>query len=249
VFIVAADRKWLNACYEEVYEKLRTHIHAPGKPLGTLFLEKAFRFSTSMPGIPEQLRDEYWQHLLKLNTKEGREDLDAARAHAVGLVNGAQNESDVRRLVTSANEDDSRTFSEKRAIREAAAVRLASPKIIKQIEHTLRPYAPLLEPNPRGMKLLVNAYSANRALSILSEVNINLHQLALWTILSGRWPQLADFLVEEPEALSKIREGKETGIEENMKTLVSDSTVLQVIGSAEKGLTEESVRKCGLMRT
>jgi hypothetical protein len=249
VFIVAADRNWLNACYEEVYEKLRNRIHAPGKPLGTLFLEKAFRFSTAMPGIPEQLRQEYWQHLLRLSTKEGREDLEAARAEALNLVRLAQSESDVRKLVNHANEDQERTFSEKQAIREAAAVRLASPKIIKQIEHTLRPYAPLLEPNPRGMKLLVNAYSATRALSILSEVNIGLHQLALWTILSGRWPQLADYLVERPEALSRLREGNADGFDENIRSLVSDPHVLAVIGTAETGLSKEAIEKCGRMQT
>jgi integrase len=43
----------------------------------------------------------------------------------------------------------------------------------------LKPYAPLLEPNPRAMKLLVNGYSANRALALLSEVEIDLHQFSV----------------------------------------------------------------------
>src|SRR6266542_21537 len=45
VFVVAENSHWLNSCYEEVYENREPRIHEPGKPLGTLFLEKAFRFS------------------------------------------------------------------------------------------------------------------------------------------------------------------------------------------------------------
>jgi hypothetical protein len=41
IFVVAADRHWLTAYYEEAYENLCPRISEPGKPLGYLFLEKA----------------------------------------------------------------------------------------------------------------------------------------------------------------------------------------------------------------
>lgn len=108
----------------------------------------------------------------------------------------------MRRLVESSR---GVSFAEQRSIREKATVRLAAPEIIERLEHTLKPYAELLEPNPRAMKLLVNAYSANRVLAILSEVEIERHQLVLWTILSSRWPHLASYLEKNPDMLEKDR--------------------------------------------
>lgn len=82
VFVVVADRSWLNACYEQVYEKLKPRVFEPGKPLGTLFLEKAFRFSAPMPGIPEELKQRYWLYLLQVEPAERKADLDSAKDRA-----------------------------------------------------------------------------------------------------------------------------------------------------------------------
>ena len=248
VFVVAADRNWLNACYEEVYEKLQPRIHQPGKPLGTLFLEKAFRFSTPMPGIPEELKKQYWLHLLRVNESQWKTDLTEARTKAKDLLTTAQSESEIRQLVETSGQ---RSFPEQRALREEAAVKLAAPEIIDRIEHTLKPYATLLEPNPRGMKLLVNGYSANRALCILAEVEIELDQLALWTILSSRWPQLADYLGDHPDMLKKA--GK-PGLEElpaGLRELWKDPDVVQVLTGNSTGaaLSKETLKQAVQMRT
>jgi hypothetical protein len=249
VFVIAADRQWLNACYEEVYEKIEPRIHEPGKPLGTLFLEKAFRFSTPMPGIPEELKESYWRHLLHLAPDHRpTADLAVARQDAKDQVNKAGSESEVRQLVEASRE---RSFAEQRALREEAVVRLAAPEILERIEHTLKPYARLLEPNPRAMKLLVNGYSANRALTILSEVEIELDQLALWTILSSRWPQLADYLVEHSDMLEKIGQPAGPAVPEGLKVLCEDPRVMEVIGggSERPPLSKETLKRCALMRS
>jgi hypothetical protein len=248
VFVVAADRHWLNACYEEVYEKLEPRIHEPGKPLGTLFLEKAFRFSTPMPGIPEKLKQSYWRHLLHIKSEEKVGDLGAARKAAKDELTKAETESEVRQLVEANRE---RSFPEQRALREEAVVRLASPEIQVRLEHTLRPYAPLLDPNPRAMKLLVNGYSANRALAILSEVEIELHQLALWTILCSRWPQLADGLAQHPDLLKKIGQQPDATVPDSLKPLWEEASVISVVTGDSIGgkLTIETLKQCARMRS
>jgi len=248
VFVVAADRRWLNACYEEAYEKLEPRVREPGKPLGTLFLEKAFRFSTPMPGIPKQLKEYYWLYLLRVTAAQWKTDLAAARLKANDLLKNAHSESDVRRLVATNPE---RSFPEERALREEAAVKLASPEFLERIEHTLKPYARLLEPNPRAMKLLVNGYSANRALAILSEVEIELHQLALWTILCSRWPQLADYLAEHPDMLEKIGQQGGKVFPNDLEALQEEPSVIQVVkgDSTHAPLTTETLKQCIRMRS
>src|SRR5262245_270223 len=248
VFVVAADRQWLNACYEEVYEKLKPRVQEPGKPLGALFLEKAFRFSTPMPGIPEKLKEHYWQYLLRVSTDQLVKDLAAARAKAKDQLAEARTESKIRhRLNTSSD----LSFPEQRALREEAAVMLASPEIIERIEHTLKPYGALLDTNPRAMKLLVNGYSANRALAILSEVDIDLHQLALWTILSSRWARLADYLTEHPDMLERIGQEGIEGLPEDLKALWKDPDVREVVkgGSTHTALRTETLEHCVRLRS
>jgi len=247
VFVVAADRNWLNACYEEVYEKLEPRIHEPGKSLGALFLEKAFRFSTPMPGIPEELKKHYWLHLLRVTEAQRKTDLTEARTKAKDLLTNAQSESEIRRLVETSGQ---RSFPEQRALREEAAVKLAAPEIIERIEHTLKPYATLLEPNPRGMKLLVNGYSANRALAILAEVEIELDQLALWTILNSRWPQLADYLSDHPDILEKAGQEGLKELPVGLQELWKDPGVVEVLtgNSTRAALTKKTLRQSVQMR-
>jgi hypothetical protein len=231
VFIVAADRSWLNACYEQEYDKFKPQVGEPGKPLGTLFLEKAFRFSTPLPGIPDELKKQYWQYLLQIKSALQQADLDKARREAQEKISQSRSEAEVQKVVDSSDE---LPFEEKRAIREAAVERLATPEIIERLEHTLKPYASLLEQNPREMKRLVNTYSANRALAFLSEVNIERHQLVLWTILSSRWPQLAEYLEEKPEMLEKIRKQDLADVhDENFKKLLEEPVVRDVINGVK----------------
>lgn len=251
VFVVAADRRWLNACYEEVYAKLEPKIHEPGKPLGTLFLEKAFQFTTPMPGVPPALQERYWRYLLDIAEPdadgESPEMVQQARSEAQALVTNAKSEGEVRKLV---EDSGARHFLLQRAVREAAVVQLAEPKVVARLEHTLRPYGELLEPNPRAMKRLVNEYSANRALALLAEIRVDLHQLALWTVLSARWPQLAYYLEENPTHLDLIGQADPPGLPTTLNGLFTDSEVVRVVRGGTQGvaLTVETVKQCRLMR-
>ncbi len=247
IFVVAADRHWLNACYEQEYKEVALQIHEPGKPLGTLFLEKAFRFSTPMPGLTDRLKKSYWGYLLNLQSKDKDVEVDrkALRKEADKEVSQVGTDNSVTNLVDTSG---GRSFPEQRALREAAAVRMAAPKVLERLEHTLKPYVHLLDPNPRAMKLLVNSYSANRALTILSELEIDQHQLALWTILRARWPRFAEYLCEHPELLETIKSQQigEGAMPSGMEELCECQEVLEVIGGGAVGepFSNETLKQC-----
>lgn len=247
VFIVAADERWLNACYEHVYEKLSQKVGEPGKQLGSLFLEKAFRFSTSMPGIPKELREKFWRHLLAMKRTDDEIDTNEMQKKAQEKVRSAGSEEELGRLV---NASQGLPFAEERALREAAVVRLAANEVQDRLEHTLEPYFDLLEPNPRSMKRFVNSFSANRALAILSEVELELHQLALWTILSSRWPSWADYLIRNPEMFDKVRKNDRSQVNEDIAHMLEVSELQTVISGAKLGapLQKDILTKSALMQ-
>ena len=251
IFVVAADQRWLNACFEEVHNQLEHHIQEPGKHLGTLFLEKVFQFSAPVPGIPPELRNLYWQHLLQKTNDDPAAEMGSARSKAKTAMDNAKTEDKMLFEIKQSNE---KPFAERQAIREELIVRLASPELSANIkEHTLDPFAALLEPNPRSMKRLVNAYSVNRALSTLGHLDIPSAKLALWTILAMRWPELARHLEEHPKDIERIREnGKQetTTNDVSIDNLYSDPEVINVV-NGEKSTVQldlETVKQCALLR-
>lgn len=274
IFVIAADRRWLHAVYEQVYEKLKSAIREPGRPLGTQFLEKAFQLSAPLPGISRELKKAYWEHLLQLESQDEATDVATCRASAQEQLVSVESEGQINQFVV---ESKGLPFDEQRVRREEAVKALAGQEVAKRTEHALKPFAYLLEPNPRAMKRLVNAYSVHRALSILSQVDLEREPLALWTILSMRWPALAELLVEQPELIEEIgpendkqgakappapvssaqTEGKEpgnqtdplSGVPEVLRPLFNDDNVKAVVKKNCMGvtLTRETVEQCAAL--
>jgi hypothetical protein len=247
IFVIAADFQWLNACYEEIYDKLKPFVCQPGKELGILFLEKAFQFSTPVPSIPKELKEMYWQTLIRVTPQEGEDVILAARKKAKERMAGALSEGSVIRLI---NDSLNSAFHEQRAIREEAVIRLAAPEIVTRTEHALKPFVAYLEPNPRSMKRLVNAYSINRALATLSHIEIERDRLALWTILSLRWPVLADYLEKNPEVIGDILLLKFSNMNPNIETICKHEDVQAVLKGGPTGmpLDAQVIRQCARLR-
>lgn len=241
VFVVAGDRDWLNNCFEEVYAAQQSTIDTPAKSLGGLFLEKTFQFSTPVPTIPDDLKEEYWRGLLLL---ERGETTEIGTESATEAIADAESEQDILRVV---DESRDRPFLEQQAIREEAVERLAAPDIFERTEHVLMPFAPLLEPNPRAMKRLVNAYSVNRALAIQSHVDVDREPLALWTILSLQYPELADYLEENPTIVEQA--GKED-VGDAIEQLLADDDVGDIVRGkpVQAELDSDTVRRCAKIR-
>jgi hypothetical protein len=248
LFVVAADRTWLNACYSTVYEKLKPMVREPGKPMGTLFLEKAFQFSTPVPGVPSELKQKYWQNLINIKADETISQYKDAQEKARNIIAQKKTEDEVMHAI---GEDAKLTFIEQRAIREEAVIRLASPEVIERTEHALKPMVSNLGMNPRLMKRFVNAYSGNRALAVLSGKDIDREQLGLWTLLSMRWPTLTEYLEKHPKKINQIGNSKiDEDMAEELRLLFDDQEVKTVVqgGSSHIPLNENTVSACSLLR-
>jgi len=245
IFVIAADRKWLNACYEENYPQLKPFVCEPGKSLGTLFLEKIFQFATPVPGIHQKLKEEYWLKLIEMedNEQETKITLEEARKRAQKEMQTTNTEGS---LLHKIDESRQKSENERIAFREEAIVRLAAPDVMKRTEHALRLYADLLDQNPRSMKRTVNTYSVNRALAILSDTEVEFDALVRWTILSLRWPILAEYLEANPEKLKNFMQQEKAGLDEKYKDLCTDENIKKVLkeGPAKQALNEEIVNQC-----
>jgi hypothetical protein len=248
-FVVAADRHWLYESYAQVYEKHQRDD--PGRPLGHLFLEKTFQLSTSLPRLSKRERDEYWDALIFPREEDRRRIADLERRIAAEFA-GASSEPEVMARLDGPPDAN---WLEQRLRREAAVRRLGAPELLRHTEHTLSRFAGLLEPNPRAMKRLVNAYGVERAVQILEGHSRELvnprEKLALWTIVRSRWPLLAEYLSDKPELVDEL---EKTGVPAEVEAekdrpylarLFEDEEVQRVVrGDGLEGvrLDEEAIR-------
>lgn len=226
-YVVAADRRWLKASYHATYDAFTETVKEPGRPLGYLFLEKTFQLSISLPRLSYDLQERYWLHLIQIKQSENKDKLQIVRDEAREKVKKLQTEEDIIKEMQMASENPYYD----QALREAAIVRLVAPEIEQRTEHTLKPLARLLEPNPRAMKRLVNAYSIQRSLDILRGGIMPREQLALWTIIVLRWPELAEFLEENPEKIKFIGNDHipDNEIPDDLQPLFMNKAVCDVI--------------------
>jgi hypothetical protein len=250
VYVIAADQRWLHACFETTYEAFAESVHEPGRRLGSLFLEKAFEISVALPELSSGVRADYWRFLLSGDPAQTDERLAALEQEAraefrhdrseqevvARLEEGKEASPQFRRQVYSVDPADMRGSGDAlraQARRQVAVERLASAEIEKKVSAFLLPFAPLLEPNPRSMKRLLNAYAIRRDLAILSGLDVLAHEgrrrkLALWTILALRWPALEDFLREKAG-------GDDAEPSAEVAALLSSSDLKQVVLAPDLG--------------
>lgn len=256
-YVVAADRQWICASFEKEYEVFGKPIGEPGRPLGYLFLDKMFQVSVSVPRPLPDLKRKYWESLLSASSntskveEQAKRELAKSKALDTAKNEGAYTYETLQKLIDKVHSDP----VQEQAMRAAAAEQITSPEASKRTEHRLQKFEHLLEPNPRSMKRLVNAFGLHQATQLLEGRRVSPEALARWTIVELRWPLLADFLSAHPEAvvalakgtvLTDLRNIAASEKPEGLKELYGDAEVKAVLdyGSiGETALDERSIRQ------
>ena len=201
IFVVAGDRKWITTSFERRFADFSADISTPGRPLGYLFVDKLFQLSVSVPRLSGRQREDYWRELLG-RTQAGDALAQAVHAEieakAVQQLAGLVRHEDIQVVIERAAPGS----VEREALQAVAAKRSASPEADREAEHRLQPLASLLEPNPRAMKRLINAYGLNVARAYLEGRAISVEALARWTVVELRWPLLASHIMDRWDEIS-----------------------------------------------
>lgn len=252
-YLVAGDRRWLYSCYEKVYCDFKDDIKEPGKRLGAHFLEKAFEFSFPVPGISEEIKEQFWKDLLGKN--RGGSSFESDRQN----TSDSESSGDVRNTIKEDlkrvdNESDIFSIGEKykgnfqaeQAYREAVIEKLSQRHMMETTEHFLLQFWELVEPNPRSMKRLLNAYSIQRELAVLSGFDLKdenfRNQLVLFAIVSLRWPDLERALNKKPEIadIIKSKQNVDSIDDKGIKKLIFNPDVEDVFYNNKIGVTLDS---------
>ncbi|MEO7768928.1 MAG: P-loop NTPase fold protein, partial [Ferruginibacter sp.] len=240
VFIIAADKKWIHACYEVEYEKIKPYVGVEGKTIGPLFVEKMFQVSVALPSVASDIKKKLWYKMLGIS-----EDIHLSP----GTKASIENASSVEAREKIIEDTKGQSFEKSHAIRLEVLKTLAEKTTLKQTKHFLEPYNVLVDINPRDMKRLLNSYSVNKASSLLSHIDVPLHELILWTIIEMQWPVLAEYLLDHPSVINLSPEEQKSKTPPYIADLLQDEKVSNVVCGGEIGarLSEDSVKKCRLL--
>jgi hypothetical protein len=105
------------------------------------------------------------------------------------------------------------------------------------------------------MKRVVNDFVVRKQIATILNIKLDFESLALWTILSLRWPQLAEYIMREPDKINLI--GRKPGkgkVPEHLEELFfdRDKTVQKVVNGDVEGtraqLTPRIVKKLAGLR-
>jgi hypothetical protein len=188
-----------------------------------------------MPGLGAAGQAAFLSSLLGTGGAEpsGPGDADAVREAARRLA-GSGSEAEVLRILADA------APPVREQVAPAAVQALTRPELTRSTEHTLARFVPLLPPNPRSMKRVINDYSMARAVRTLEGDPVPVDALAQWTVIRTRWPALAAYLAEQPDA---AEDGGRSDAE--LARLLATPEVRRVLAFSEgTALTPELIRRC-----
>ncbi|MDX3101857.1 caspase, EACC1-associated type [Nonomuraea angiospora] len=233
-FVVAADGAWLRRSYETAHDSFVDCMTEPGRPLGYLFLDKLFQLTLSMPALAGAAQSSYLDRILRIEERAASSaDEGPRRRRRVPQTDGGLQE----RL---------RQFEEGRAQSAVAALSVATAER-RRTEHTLRKFAPVLGDNPRAVKKFLNTYSVLRSIRFLEDVHVDPDALALWSLITVRWPNIAHHLAACPEAVAGIRDPLwcPDHFPEPLRSAATSADLRAVVTSPDGGpLTPDLIRQC-----
>jgi hypothetical protein len=198
--VVAADKRWIYSAYEKTYASF-LNVGEPARPLGQLFLAKIFQMSVPIPKMSSELRKNYFSSLLKLKGTKPRDE--KSQEETVKRIQKEIKSYGNNRLLSLAMQKEGDN-QDVQATRKAVLRELEKPKRESETEKMLEKFTHLLEPNPRAIKRLLNTFVIYRAIAIMKGIDLDFDKLALWTIITMRWPILGDHLSTHPMDTGKM---------------------------------------------
>jgi KAP family P-loop domain len=246
VVLAVGDGRWLRAAYEHTYSVFSPYVNEPGRPLGSLFLDKLFQVRVELPNPSQVEISEYLASLLEVEVAGGapRQEMDALET----LIRAAPEEQDdgahsLDNRLSRIMADTTHVNATQRQSLAAMALetrRKDSHRAVRE-RHLLEDYAELVEPNPRAAKRFIMAYGIAFASRLADPHPIPAETLALWTLITIRWPALAEWI------RSRLPDGslEPIDLEHHPSLLLSDPQVKRALLSDRGGpLDRDALLRC-----
>ncbi len=230
VFVLLGDRDWIEQAFSQVHEKMKDIDVGPEHEFGARFVEKAIQLSFVLPDISPDIRNTYIRKILDAEEQTTIADKfqpSVLRPITPDIFASVKTSQEVEQVVEETRDtiagSDASVEEKAQAERElsAQATVFASTRTdaIEATQRRLVAIAPLLPPNPRQIKRIVNTVSLYQEVARQNE-NIDpgterWQVLVRWIILMIERPKTWYTLNKYPELVNKVmnpRKGKAAGL-------------------------------------
>ncbi|NOQ28368.1 MAG: hypothetical protein GQ564_23645 [Bacteroidales bacterium] len=186
LYIVAGDKKWITTSFGNTYNEFANNDQ-DNNHLGDLFLEKAFQLSFRMPNVAEEAKKEYWNYILGIeDTVEDTidDDIEDLRNAAVEL---AATTEDIADPVYMKEIEKSFNLS-----RDAVSNIVIEEKNSdnEELQHLLKDFHTIIDPNPRSIKRLANNYTMIRSTLIAERKSLSADKIFRWLVIEDLHPKI-----------------------------------------------------------
>lgn len=210
-----------------------------------MFLEKTFQLTFTIPNLSSEIQDYYWKYLIGFKTSNQEIENNKSRQDAIEDVRKITTPHGIMKSISDLSKENTakKNRNYDKSYREEAIIQLSKSPYEKTYTNSLlQDFAPFVNSNPRQMKRLVNAYRIQRDIAILYGLDTdddNLKKLALWTIITLQWPDLAEYLQSNPKEVNEIKDDSFylELLPENIKIILSNLNEKEKVRRVLKGKT------------
>ena len=206
LFIVAGDKDWISTSFGKTYDDFVTE-ETNKEQLGEFFIEKAFQLSFRLPNISEEAKQNYWDHILGLKTRESSKKITSIKE----LSEDKQEE--IKTVLKESksqltNPDFVKQMQSDFNLTGDTASNLVieeKNKDTQELKHLLQEYHMYIDTNPRSIIRLANNYTMSRTILMAERVKFNEHKLFRWLVIEDLCPEVK-CIVPNAEEISKIED-------------------------------------------
>jgi hypothetical protein len=210
LYIVAGDKNWISTSFANKYEEFASE-NVNKNQLGEFFIQKAFQLSFRLPNISEESKQNYWNHILGMNTDE-----ESGKVDSIEDLSDAQ-QTEIKSVLKESkseltNPEFVQNIQEKYNLTGDTASNIVieeKNKDTEELKHLLQDYHKFIDTNPRSIIRLANNYTMARSILMAERVTFNEHVLFRWLVIEDLCPKVKTIvstieeLIEFEEIINK----------------------------------------------
>ena len=263
VFILLGDRDWIEKSFAHVHKEMEGIDVGPEHEFGARFVEKAIQFSFVLPDIDSDERANYVRRLLEVkkpdNGDQEKIEVDEKHEEALEQVERQMNaaidvqqfdrrEQRAAEIIQTAEfqslPDDVRKKFELKNARKLARRSVSDTSVTEGTAHMIEALVPVMPPNPRQIKRIINALSMLQHIARLEDPqhspgSKNWKILARWVVLMIEWPKTWYTLTHHPELADLVLSKKVKDVDPLVLKIRSEETVMEILRFNDASFEED----------
>tara|TARA_R110000851_G_scaffold77514_3_gene170526 strand:+ start:4552 stop:7635 length:3084 start_codon:yes stop_codon:yes gene_type:complete len=206
LYVIAGDKNWISTSFGNTYKDFVTE-ETDKNQLGDFFIEKAFQLSFRLPNISEESKQNYWDHIIGIKSKDSTKKITSIKELS------EEKQEEIKNLLKeSRSQLTNPNFVQEVQIQYNLTGDTASNLVIEEknkdtekLKHLLQDYHRYIDTNPRSIIRLANNYTMARSVLMAERVEFSEQTLFRWLVIEDLCPRVKEE-ASNAENISKIKE-------------------------------------------